>query len=118
MSAQRSVNIIFDNQTSQDLALITVNILHGNFAGQPPQNIGPNIGVTLEVDSDEFSTSVEGSITYSIRSSTSQFVVLAFDSRPFLSESSYTGSAPAGYSLAISVTGNTNAIVTYFLTVS
>ncbi len=116
--AQRSVIVVFDNQTSQDLVLSAFNVPHGTpVGGGPPQNIGPNSSVTWEVDSSGFATGVEFSVIYHFQSNSSQLVSMNCDN-PFVGTSSYTGSGPTGYSLTNSVTGGNNATVTYILTAS
>ena len=113
--AERSVVITLANQTSQNLFLSAQNLLHGIWAVQPPQNIGPNSSATFEADSNGFATGVEGSATYSFQSASSQLVNLVFDN-PFVGASSYTGSAPAGYHLDPFTSGGNNAAVIYTLT--
>lgn len=113
--AARSVVIIFNNQTSQNLTLIAQGLSHGEWSTSPPPSIGPNSSTTFEADSDGLFTGVQGSVTY--QGTGSQTVNLVFDN-PFVGSSSYSGNAALELALSTSVNGGNNATVTYNLNVS
>jgi hypothetical protein len=115
--AQRSVIIVIDNQTSQDLVLSTFNIPHGVPLSSPPQNIPPHTSSPpWEVDSDGFATGVEGNVIYHFQSNSSQLVTLYFDD-PFEGDNVFSGQAPSPeYSVTPTVTGGNNASVIYTVT--
>lgn len=114
--AQRSVIIVISNQTSQDLALSSVNYPHGAPLSPPPQSIpSQTSSPAWEVDSDGFATGVEGNVIYNFQSDSSRLVSLFFDN-PFEGGNNFSGQAPPGYSVATTVTGGNNASVVYTLT--
>ena len=114
--AQRSVIIVIDNQTSQDLVFSAANYSHGAPLSQPPQNIPPHTSSPeWEVDSDGFATGVEGTITYHFQSDSSKLVNLYFDD-PFVGSNAFSGQAPDGYSVSTTATGGNNVYVIYTLT--
>jgi hypothetical protein len=114
--AQRSVIIVINNQTSQDLVYTSVNYPHGAPLSPPPQNIPANTSSPAwEVDSGGTGTGVEGNVIYHFQSDSSQLVSLYFDD-PFIGSNVFSGQAPAGYSVSTTVTGGNNASVVYTLT--
>lgn len=116
--AQRSVIVVINNQTSQDLVLSSVNYPHGAPLSSPPQNIPPHTSTPAwEIDSDGFATGVEGTVIYHFQSDSSKLVSLYFDD-PFVGDNVFSGQAPAGYSVSTTVTGGNNASVVYTLTTS
>ena len=114
--AQRSVIIVIDNQTSQNLAFTSVNYPHGVPLSSPPQSIPANTSTPAwEVDSDGFATGVEGTVIYNFQSDSSQLVSLYFDN-PFEGSNTFSGQAPVGYAVSTTVTGGNNASIVYTLT--
>lgn len=116
--AQRSVIIVINNQTSQDLAFSSVNYPHGAPVSPPPQSIPAHTSsLAWEVDSDGLATGVEGTVIYHFQSDSSKLVSLYFDD-PFVGDDVFSGQAPAGYSVSTTVTGGNNASVVYTLSPS
>ena len=46
MSAQRSVQVNFQNNTSQTLTLTSSNVTGGEWSSKPPQTIGPHMSAS------------------------------------------------------------------------
>ena len=115
--AQRSVQIVFVNQTSENLALISTSLQHGSWSGSPPQTIAPKSNTTWGSESSGFATGTTGNAIYALQSNPSQLVSMNWDN-PFVGTSSYSASGPTtGYSVTTDPgnSGN-NATVTYTLT--
>jgi hypothetical protein len=119
MSAQRSVQVTFNNQTSQVLQLNSANLAHGIWGIPPPPIVVANSSVTWESESQGFMTGVQGDVIYSFQSQSSTLVTLNWDN-PFVGSSVYTGTVNnPSYSVATDIVqdGN-NASVIYTLTQS
>ena len=119
MSAQRSVQVTFNNQTSQALELNSANLAHGIWGSQPPQTIPPNSSANWESESQGFMTGVQGDVIYSFQNASSTLVTLNWDN-PFVGSGTYTGNGTnPSYSVNPDlVQDGNNASVIYTLTQS
>lgn len=132
--AQRSVDIVLVNQTSQQLTLTGAPVLqHGILVTQPPATIPPNSSGTWDTESNGLATGTQGSVSYTFQGAPAQLVQVNWDN-PFIGESTYSMNYPfpgfsatinngtdivAGLNGTVTITGGgNNAKIIYTLTAS
>ncbi|HEY0021740.1 MAG TPA: hypothetical protein VGB24_02490 [Longimicrobium sp.] len=115
MSA-RSVKAIFVNTTNLVLTLKATELVHGEWATQPPGTIGPNSQGEWEAHSHGTLTGVEGTVAYNIGQGQGQSVSTYFDN-PYIGSNVFTATVTpnTAFSCAATSDGGNDAKVTYTL---
>jgi hypothetical protein len=124
MSAARSVQINFNNQTAEALILPPngASLSGGEWsAGQaPPSSISPNSQVVWQSESDGFMTGTEGSAVYVFQANAANSVTVAWDN-PYAGSNTYSAVVNpqnAGYNVQCSTPDNDADNSTVFVTLS
>lgn len=115
MSA-RSVKATFVNTTNLVLTLQSDQLVHGEWATQPPGTIGPNSQGEWEAQSSGTLTGVEGTVAYNVGQGQNQSVSTYFDN-PYVGSDVFTDMVTpnTAFSCAATSSGGNDAVVTYTL---
>ena len=94
MSAARSVQINFNNQTSETLSLPTngASLSGGEWSSglTPPSSIPPNSQVVWQSESDGFLTGTQGTATYVFQNAATTMSVIVSWDNPYDGSSTYS----------------------------